>query len=56
MHIILGLAKKIYDYLLALFSWLEEMEEGETKGGVTYQFRDGIAEAKENTRKYIEHL
>ena len=56
MHIILGLTKKIYDYLLALFSRLEEMEEEKSKGHVTYQFRDGIAEAKEHARKYIDHL
>ena len=56
MHIILGLTKKIYDYLLALFSRLEEMEEEKTQGHVPYQFRDGIKEAKENARKYIDHL
>ena len=45
-HIILGLTKKIYDYLLELLSRLEETEEEKTKGHVTYQFRDSIAEAK----------
>ena len=32
------------------------MDEKKTKGNVTYRFRDGIVEAKENTRKYIDHL
>ena len=32
------------------------MEEEKTKGHLTCQFRDGIAEAKEHARKYIDHL
>ena len=56
MHIILGLTKKIYEYLLELFRRLEEMEEEKTEGHVTYQFRQGIAEAKDNAQKYVEFL
>ena len=32
------------------------MEKEKTKGHVTYQFRDGVAEAKEHARKYIDHM
>ena len=39
-----------------MFSRLEEMEEEMTKGHVTYQFREGIEEAKETAMKYIEYL
>ena len=32
------------------------MEEEKTRGNVTYQFCQGIVEAKDNARKYIVYL
>jgi len=42
MHVVLGFTKKIVDYILALFSKLESLEEEMTKGKTTYQFKQGV--------------
>ena len=48
MHVILGLTR--------LFSKIEELEVEQTIGNVTYQFHQGVIEARDNARKYIDHL
>ena len=56
MHVILGMTKNIYDWLLIFFGRLEKLEEEKTRVRVTCQFREGILEAKENAKKHINHL
>ena len=56
MHVILGLGKNIYDWLLTLFARLEELEEEKTKGRTTHQFRQAIAGARDNASEYCNYL
>jgi hypothetical protein len=56
MHVILGLTKKIYDWMLKLFSRLEALEEGKTKGKTTPQFRQAIEESRDHAHRYSVFL
>ena len=56
MHIILGITKKIYEWLLKLFTTLEHLEEQKNKGRTTYQFRQVVEEAIKNSNRYVEFL
>ena len=50
MHVILGVRKNLYNWLLRLLGRLEKLEEEKTIGNVTDQFCHGIMEAKDNAR------
>ena len=52
MHVILGLTKKIYEWLLKLFCKLEALEEEATVGSTTYQFCQAIVEARDSATDY----
>ena len=56
MHVILGLAKKIHEWLLKLFMRLEALEEEKSKDKTTHQFRQAIIEATGQTDRYREFL
>ena len=56
MHVILGLTKKIVDWILTLFTKLESLKEAKTKGVTTYHFRQRTAEAIEKVVEYEEFL
>ena len=56
MHVILGMAEKIYDYKAKLYARLVEFEEGITVGNTTYQFRQSIREARDNAIEYCGFL
>ena len=48
MHVILGLMKKILEWIFKLFAKLEALEEEATVGFTTYQFRQAIVEARDS--------
>ena len=52
MHVILGLTKKIYEWMLKLYRKLEELEENKTAGNTTYQFRQAIVETRDHAIEY----
>ena len=54
MHVILGFTKKIVEWMLALHSKLEALEEEDTKGHTTPQFRQSVVEARDNAVRYCE--
>ena len=56
MHVILGLTKNIYKWLLKMFSTLEQLKQDKTKGRVTQQFRQAIVDARDTAKKYVEFL
>ena len=56
MHVILGLMKKILEWMLKLFAKLEALEEEATVGSTTYQFRQAIVEARDSTAEYAAFL
>ena len=56
MHVILGFTKKIYEWLVKLFSQLEYLEEQNTKGRTAHQFRQAITEAHDHARAYNDFL
>ena len=56
MHVILGFTKKIYEWMLKLYAKLEELEEKQTAGNTTHQFRQAIREARDNAIEYREFL
>ena len=41
---------------MRIFSRFEELKEEKTRGNGTYQFHQGIAEKRDNARKYIDYL
>ena len=55
-HVILGFTKKIYEWMSKLYAKPKELEEGETAGNTTHQFRRGIVEARDNAIEYCEFL
>ena len=56
MHVILGLTKNIYKWLLKMFSTLEQLKQDKTKGRVTQQFRQAIVDARDTTKEYLQFL
>ena len=56
MHVILGLTKKIVEWILALLAKLGELEEEKTTGHTTYQFRQSVVNARDNSVEYGEFL
>ena len=56
MHVILGLAKKFYEWKLKLSARLVELEERRTVGNTTHQFGQAIVEARDNAIQYLEYL
>ena len=56
MHVILGYTKKIYEWLLKLYSELVAQEEEKTVGRTTHQFRQAIVETKDRAIEYSEFL
>ena len=56
MHVILGLTKKFYDWLVKMYTKLEALEEEKTIGRTTHQFRQLIVEARDNATEYCSFL
>ena len=56
MHVILGLTKKIVEWIETLFAKLEALEEEKTKGATTFQFRQAVTEARDSVVAYEEWL
>ena len=56
MHVILGLMKKILDWMFKLFAKLEALEEEATVGSTTYQFCQAIVEARDSAIEYAAFL
>ena len=56
MHVILGLTKKIVEWILALWAKLEALEEEKIKGHTTYQFPQSVMEARDISMEYEKFL
>ena len=56
IHVILGLTKKIVEWILALWAKLKALEKEKTKGHTTYQFRQSVVEARDISVEYGEFL
>ena len=51
-HTVLGITKKIVDWMVELYAKLESLGEEKTKGHVTYQLRQLVVETWDNSLKY----
>ena len=56
MHVILGLAKHIYEWMLQLYRKLEELEKKKKARNTTYQFCQGIVETRDSAIEYGTYL
>ena len=56
MHVILGLMKKILEWMRKLFAKLEALEEEATVGFTTFQFRQAIVEARGSAAEHAAFL
>ena len=56
MHVILGLMKKILEWMFELFAKLEALEEEATIGSTTYQFCQAIVKARDSAAEYVAFL
>ena len=52
MHVILGLTKKVYEWMITLYQKLGEFEEKKTAGNTTYQFHQAIVETLSSAIRY----